>query len=340
MPTNTPLLEIKNLCISHKKGGDSFLAVQDLSLTIYKGETVALVGESGCGKTSVAWAILRLLKKKSGTILYKGQEKLSRKEVQMIFQDPYSSLNPRMTIEEIIEEPLIVYKIGSQKERKERVEELLEQVSLPKHYKYRYPHELSGGERQRISIARALAPKPKLVICDEPTHALDVSVQASIINLLKDLKEALSLSLLFISHDLSLVRNISDRCLVMYKGQIVETGSIEAIFTTPLHPFTQKLLSCIPEFGKKVYIDYEAKEEEKVIPSEPLEVASPLLQNYVENLQHSITQLKHTIESHQSVKKCPYLEICKSKNLKCHRLEKKGLPATFEHKSLCSTDTP
>ena len=159
----------------------------------------------------------------------------------MIFQDPYSSLNPRMTIEEIIKEPLVIYKIGTPELRVKRVDDLLLDVSLPLHYKNRYPHELSGGERQRVSIARALISKPKLLICDEPTHALDCSVQASIINLLKDLKEKHNLSLLFISHDLCLVKNLSDRLLVMYGGFIVEEGITQSIFENPLHPFTHEL---------------------------------------------------------------------------------------------------
>jgi oligopeptide transport system ATP-binding protein len=250
----------------------------------------------------------------------------------MIFQDPYSSLNPRMTIEEIIKEPLVIYKIGSSESMVKRVDELLLDVSLPLHYKNRYPHELSGGERQRVSIARALISKPKLLICDEPTHALDCSVQASIINLLKDLKEKHNLSLLFISHDLCLVKNLSDRLLVMYGGFIVEEGITESIFDNPLHPFTQKLLSAIPVFGTKIKIDEtDIKECEMQAPSMTLN--SVTLNSCVQDLQKSITKLNSLNQNPKSP--CPYLSRCPQKGAQCENFEVGVSKKDKRHKYLC-----
>ncbi len=250
-----PLFSIKNLNAHYLIKGKNFHSVRDVSFDIFPGETVGLVGESGCGKTTLGKLLLGLLPDSSGEILYEGksldQMKKKdlfelRKECQMIFQDPYGSVNPRMTIEEIVLEPLAIYNIGSKKERKERLIELLQLVGLDESFGLRYPHELSGGQRQRVVIARALAPKPKFIICDEPIAALDVSIQAQIINLLKDLQKKLGLTYLFISHDLAVVKYLANRTMVMYCGKIVEMAENEHLYTTPLHPYTSTLLNSIP----------------------------------------------------------------------------------------------
>ena len=232
-------------------------AVDDVSFNVYPGETLGLVGESGCGKTTTGRTILRLEEPTSGQMLYKGcdiasfnEEELRafRKEVQIIFQDPYSSLNPRMTIGNAIMEPMQVHGIlSNDEERKKRVEELLERVSLGKEYFHRYPHEFSGGQRQRIGIARALAVNPKFIICDESVSALDVSVQAQVLNLLNKLKEEFGLTYIFISHDLSVVKYMSDRMVVMQGGKIEEMGDADQIYAEAKTPYTQKLISAIPE---------------------------------------------------------------------------------------------
>jgi ABC-type oligopeptide transport system ATPase subunit len=335
MHRQNALLEVDGLTITHHKAGVTVSVVNEVSFTIKKGETVSLVGESGCGKTSIAKAILGIATISSGKITYRKKKRFERKHIQMIFQDPYSSLNPRMTIEEIIEEPLIVYKLGKKRERKARVEELFEKVKLPLSYRYRYPHELSGGERQRVSIARALSCRPELLICDEPTHALDVSVQASIINLLKDLRDTYNLSILFISHDLCLVKNISDRCLVMYRGQIVETASVEDLFSNPLHPFTKRLLSAIPRFEKEapLYINTEPKREAY---KEPITIESPLLHSYVNNLQKSISLFtKKNLTANTTQGKCPYLGKCKDRTYICETKPIEKLGDGPGHQTLC-----
>lgn len=232
-------------------------AVDDVSLTVFKGETFGLVGESGCGKSTLGRTIMHLYQATDGEIIFEGKDSQkikSRKEkleftqnVQMIFQDPYASLNPRFKIIDIISEGLDVQKLHqSKEERKQRVFELLELVGLNKESAYRYPHEFSGGQRQRIGIARALAVNPKLIIADEPISALDVSIQAKVVNLLQELQESMGLTILFIAHDLSMVKYISDRIGVMYKGKIVELGDVEEIYKNPLHPYTKSLLSAIP----------------------------------------------------------------------------------------------
>lgn len=232
-------------------------AVSDVSFTIREGETLAMVGESGCGKSTMGRLILQLLDPTSGAIRFEGQDlgKLSgedlrhiRKKMQIIFQDPYASLNPRMNVFQIISEPLTTHRVyATQKETEERVRELMQIVGIRPEFINRYPHQFSGGQRQRIGIARALALNPKLVVCDEPVSALDVSIQAQILNLLHDLQKEMKLTYLFISHDLGVVRYISDRVCVMFLGKLCEIGPTEDIFREPLHPYTQFLLAAVPK---------------------------------------------------------------------------------------------
>lgn len=230
-------------------------AVDDVSFYVNKGETLGIVGESGCGKSTTGRMLMRLLEPTEGKVFFDGKELTSisnddmrkaRREIQMVFQDPYASLNPRHTIEKILEEPLIVHGIGDSKERKKKVRDFLEIVGLSSYHAKRYPHQFSGGQRQRIGIARALMTNPKLIIADEPVSALDVSIQAQVLNLMQDLQKELNLTYIFIAHDLGVVRHISDRVGVMYLGKMVEVAVSEKLYDKPLHPYTQALLSAVP----------------------------------------------------------------------------------------------
>ena len=256
-----PLVEVRDLTKHYARGGGLFSrgtvvkAVDGVSFTIDEGETFGLVGESGSGKSTTGRCMLRLVEPTSGEVLYDGRNVLAlsaaemraaRRHMQMVFQDPYSSLNPRMTAREIVDEPLVIHKLGTKAERSARVADLFRLVGLDPGHLDRYPHEFSGGQRQRIGLARALALQPRFIIADEPVSALDVSIQAQVVNLLMDLQQQLQLTYLFIAHDLRLVRHICRRVAVMYLGRIVEMGDTEAIFAAPAHPYTRALLSAIP----------------------------------------------------------------------------------------------
>src|SRR5262245_5712657 len=262
-----PLLEVRDLRKHFpvrrgllRRVGGAVRAVDDVSFHVDRGETLALVGESGCGKTTTARCILRALRPTSGEILFRMDDgsvldvptvprhelRPLRRRMQMIFQDPFSSLNPRRTLLDIVAEPLVAHRVGTRRERIDRVAELLRLVGLRPEYLHRYPHAFSGGQRQRIGIARALALQPSLIVADEPVSALDVSVQAQILNLLLDLQERFGLAYLFVAHDLAVVKHVSDRVAVMYVGRIVEQAPTEALFERPLHPYTEALLSAVP----------------------------------------------------------------------------------------------
>ena len=279
-----PLLEVKNLKVHFpvkpgvfSRARDFVKAVDDVSFSIAPGETLGLVGESGCGKTTLGRAIVRLVEPTAGGIFFEGENltemdgaelRARRRKLQIIFQDPYGSLNPRLTVEDIIGEALDIHGLTDGKSaRQKRIGELLKSVGLDTVYAQRYPHEFSGGQRQRIGIARALAVEPKLIICDEPVSALDVSVQAQIINLLQDLQQQHGLTYLFIAHDLAVVEHISRRVMVMYLGKIVELAEAKSIIGSPKHPYTQALISAVPE------VDHDTKRQRIILPGD---VPSPV----------------------------------------------------------------
>jgi oligopeptide/dipeptide ABC transporter ATP-binding protein len=283
----TPLIQVRDLKkhFTIRRGAlrrqvGTVKAVDGVSFDIMRGETLGLVGESGCGKSTTGRTILQLLSPTDGRIIFdgrnltdlsKGDVRRIRRDMQMIFQDPYASLNPRMMVSGIIDEPLEIHGIGKKKERQERVQELLRMVGMNPYFAHRFPHEFSGGQRQRIGIARALATEPSFIVADEPISALDVSIQAQVVNLLDDLKHELGLTYLFIAHDLAMVRYISDRVAVMYLGQIVELSTRDEVFDHPLHPYTQALLSAIPVPDPKK----EAKRERIILEGEVPNPANP-----------------------------------------------------------------
>jgi oligopeptide transport system ATP-binding protein len=255
--SNGHLVEVQSL-VKHFpiEGSDDVVrAVDGVSFSIFRGETLGLVGESGCGKSTVGRCLLRLIEPTSGNVAFEGRDVLSlgkselrelRREMQIVFQDPYASLNPRMRVGDIVAEPLVIHKIGSKSERRDRVADLLRRVGLDPAYSRRYPHEFSGGQRQRIGVARTLALNPKLIVADEPVSALDVSVRAQIVNLLMRLQREFGLALLFISHDLAVVRHISHRILVLYLGRMMELADRDSLYRTPRHPYTKALISALP----------------------------------------------------------------------------------------------
>lgn len=285
MENKKVLLEARNLVKEFPIGGTkknplAVHAVSNVNLKIYEGETLALVGESGCGKSTLGRTLIRLLEPTSGQVFFEGEEITSmpekkfagkRRQMQIIFQDPYASLNPRMSVKKIIEEPLTTYGMKDRKELESRVKDLMKKVGIPVEFYNRYPHQFSGGQRQRIGIARAIALNPKLIICDEPVSALDVSIQSQVLNLLKDLQQEFSLTYLFISHDLSVVKFIADRVCVMFLGCVCEIGDTETLYEKPLHPYTRFLLNAIPKADPRL----RTEEKELLLGEIPSPVNPP-----------------------------------------------------------------
>ena len=293
-------------------------AVTDISFAIQTGETLGLVGESGCGKSTLGRTLMKLYSATSGKIFFQGEDITNwpeknlhqiRREIQIIFQDPYESLNSRHTVGHILEEPFIIHNIGTPKQRSTWVNDLLQRIGLPEDSQSKYPHEFSGGQRQRIGIARAIALKPSLIVCDEPVSALDVSMQSQILNLLVDLQKEMNLSYIFISHDLATVKHISDRLAVMYLGGIVELASADEIYKKPLHPYTQSLLSVIP-------------------------IADPTKKFQRQTLKGEVPSPRNPPSGCTFHTRCPYAQdICKSQKPKLESLNIKGV--SKQHLAAC-----
>ncbi len=306
------LFELRNVSKHFKVGKKTLKAVDDVNFTIRKGETLGVVGESGCGKTTCGRTLIKLYEATTGEIVYRGKDiktmnpaemKNFRKNCQIIFQDPYASLNPRMTVESIIQEGLVIHGLLTPKERKERVYQLLELVGLNKEHASRFPHEFSGGQRQRIGIARALAIDPEFIVCDEPISALDVSIQAQVVNLLIKLQRELGLTYMFIAHDLSMVKHISDRIMVMYLGSVVELTDSETIFKNPKHPYTKALISAIPLADPEAEKNRKQIELEGDVPS-PINVPkgckfAPRCRYATEICQTTVPEIKEVEANHQ-----------------------------------------
>ncbi|MGC3969850.1 MAG: ATP-binding cassette domain-containing protein [Pirellulales bacterium] len=318
-----PLLDVRNLKVHFPFKRGSFLrpergfvrAVDGVSFTLREGETLGLVGESGCGKSTTARACLNLLPPTGGEVLFRGRPIQGlddramlplRGEMQMIFQDPFASLNPRMTVGKIVGEPLVIFNSGmSRRDRELEVMRLLELVGLNPRFLNRYPHEFSGGQRQRIGIARALAVRPKVIFCDEPVSALDVSIQAQVVNLLEDLQQQLGLAYVFIAHDLAVVRHICDRVGVMYLGRIVELGTSEQIYADPRHPYTQALLSAVPEADptaerrrKRIVLKGEVPSPDKQYPGCPFADRCPIVQDVCRQSPPALLQIENAEVGH------------------------------------------
>ncbi|MBL9094954.1 MAG: ATP-binding cassette domain-containing protein [Planctomycetaceae bacterium] len=318
-----PLLEVRDLKVHFPFKRGTFLkpergfvrAVDGVSFTLREGETLGLVGESGCGKSTTARACLNLVNPTGGEVLFQGRpiqglgdrEMLPlRGEMQMIFQDPFASLNPRMTVGKIVGEPLSIFNGGSsRRDRELEVMRLLELVGLNPRFLNRYPHEFSGGQRQRIGIARALAVRPKLIFCDEPVSALDVSIQAQVVNLLEDLQQKLGLAYVFIAHDLAVVRHICDRVGVMYLGRIVELGTADEIYGDPRHPYTQALLSAVPEADpaaerrrKRIVLKGEVPSPDKQYPGCPFADRCPIVQDVCKQSPPPLVQIENAAVGH------------------------------------------
>ncbi len=323
-PTDT-ILQVENLKVHFpvtqgiviKKEVGRVRAVDGVSFTLKRGETLGLVGESGCGKSTTGLAILRMLPVTEGRILFEDEDiapmegrqlRAMRRRMQMVYQDPYGSLNPRMTVDDIVSEPLEVHGLGGTKaERREKVSALLELVGLRRDMGSRYPHEFSGGQRQRIGIARALAVEPALVICDEPVSALDVSIQAQVVNLFEELQERLGLSYLFIAHDLAVVRQISDRIAVMYLGRIVEIATRDALYREPLHPYTQALLGAIPIPDPEIE---KARDFQPIVGEVPSAMRPPEGCRFHPRCPHAMAKCK--------VELPPLVEMADGRAVACH----------------------
>lgn len=315
-----PLISARNIKKHFDVGSGMLKAVDGISFDIYPGETFGLVGESGCGKSTAGRTIIRLYEPTDGELIFNGKNiyELShnkmqevRRDFQMIFQDPYASLNPRMTVEEIVSEPLEIHHIyKNHKERRKRVIELLKLVGLSEEHSLRFPHEFSGGQRQRIGIARALALNPKFIVCDEPISALDVSIQAQVVNLLKELQDELGLTYLFIAHDLSMVRYISDRVGVMYLGHMMELASSEELYENPIHPYTQALLSAIPIPNPEIQRNRHRIMLEGDVPS-PIDPKENC--RFVDRCRYATEKCRETEPEFKEVKKDHFVS--------CHRAE-------------------